>query len=219
MLFPKTNTFKIKLISNTHSNNPVENKGYVYTVFLQGSIIGCCMSSGSSALPVCLLPVIQAYALFACKTSKRLAVKWYPHGFTVKLSILSLKVWNMLRFLRKRKQPRALKTQNKRTPPSTIYVMGQFNSRNCPVNAKFDYYAFAPAVAFEILSLWSYALREIMTSLPKTVLKSFSGIPRGNVALRWMSGIPTNLCPCRDCFNFWKSRKFRSTNGGEEERV
>jgi len=49
---------------------------------------------------------------------------------------------------------------------SLLYEVRQFNSRNGPVKAKFAYLG-----TFEILSLWSYALREAMVPLPETVLK------------------------------------------------
>jgi hypothetical protein len=62
--------------------------------------------------------------------------------------------------------------------------------------------ALAAAVA-----LWSYALRETMAPLTETVLKLFSGIPRSNVMLRWMSRMSENLCPFRAFFHFGKSQK------------
>ena len=66
--------------------------------------------------------------------------------------------------------------------------------------------ALAAAVTFEILSLWSYTLRETMVPLPETVLK----IVISNVfTLCWMSERSANLCPFRAFFNFGKSQNRR----------
>jgi hypothetical protein len=52
------------------------------------------------------------------------------------------------------------------------------------------------AIAFEILSTWSYALRDAMVPLPKTVLKIvFRNTRSGVFTLRWMSERPAKLCP------------------------
>ena len=66
--------------------------------------------------------------------------------------------------------------------------------------------ALAAAVAFEILSLWIYALSETMVPLPETVLK---------IVLRWMSERSANLRSFRAFFNFGKSQKFQGAKSGE----
>jgi hypothetical protein len=75
--------------------------------------------------------------------------------------------------------------------------------------------AVAAAVALEILSLWSYALRRWWCHCQKQSWKSFSRIPCSNVTSRWMSGISVNLYPFRAFFNFGKSQKSQGAKSGE----
>jgi hypothetical protein len=72
------------------------------------------------------------------------------------------------------------------------------------------------AIAFEILSSWSYALRDMMVPLPKTVLKIVFRNTRSDVfTLHWMPERSAKLCPFRAFFNFGKSRKSQGPKSGE----
>jgi hypothetical protein len=65
--------------------------------------------------------------------------------------------------------------------------------------------ALTSAVAFEILSLWSYEFVRRWCHCWKQFWKSFFGIPRSNVFTFYlMSKRSANLCPFRAVFNFGK---------------
>jgi hypothetical protein len=62
-------------------------------------------------------------------------------------------------------------------------------------------YALTTVIAFEILSLWSHALRERRWRCRrKQPWKSFPGMPCSNVTLRWMSRMSVNLLSIQGIF-------------------
>jgi hypothetical protein len=52
-----------------------------------------------------------------------------------------------------------------------MYKVRQFNIQSGPVKAKFAYLCTSSCCRLRMLSLWSYALCEMMVQLPETVLK------------------------------------------------
>jgi hypothetical protein len=147
-------------------------KGYVYKTFIQGLIAGCCLSSGffsSSSTSASCYSDLRPFRMRNIETARSEMV---PAWFLIRsYQSFHWKFETCCVFLRKRKQSRALKTQNKRTPPSKTYVMRQFNSRNLPCELKILFLCTtrllspskcSPCEAVHFVSYWLHCRKQVL---------------------------------------------------------